>query len=173
MRLALYQPDIPQNTASLMRLCACLGVGLDIVEPCGFTLDDRSLRRVGMDYVRQAEVVRHADFDALRAAGGRIVLLSTKAALPYTRFSFSPGDTLLLGRESAGVPQAVHEACDARVLVPMRSEARALNVALAAALVLGEALRQTNGFVSAEMEGVSTKTCIAPRTPDDTTKDAP
>lgn len=144
MRLALYQPDIPQNTASLMRLCACLGVGLDIVEPCGFRLDDRALKRVGMDYVELVSLTRHGNFDELRGASARLVLLSTKAELPYTDFTFRPDDTLLLGRESAGVPDAIHAACNARVLVPMRREARSLNVALAGAMVLGEALRQTH-----------------------------
>ena len=146
MRLALYQPDIPQNAGSLIRLAACLGVPLDIVEPCGFSLDDRSLRRVGMDYVRAARIVRHVDYDAFAAQANRVVLLTTTATMPYTAFAFAPGDTLLLGRESAGVPEAVHAAVDAAVIVPMRPEARSLNVASAAAMVLGEALRQTDGF---------------------------
>ena len=146
MRLALYQPDIPQNAGSLIRLAACLGVPLDIVEPCGFSLDDRSLRRVGMDYVRAVRMERHVDYGAFAARAGRVVLLTTRASLPYTAFAFAPGDALLLSRESAGVPEAVRAAVDAAVTVPMRPGVRSLNVATAAAMVLGEALRQTGGF---------------------------
>lgn len=148
LRLALYQPDIPQNTGALMRLAACLDVGLDVIEPCGFLLDDRRLRRAGMDYVSLLDWRRHSGWTAflqdLRASTGRrLVLLTTRAALPYTAFAFAPDDVLLVGRESGGVPDAVHAEADARVLVPMRPPARSLNVALAAAMVLGEALRQT------------------------------
>jgi tRNA (cytidine/uridine-2'-O-)-methyltransferase len=151
MRLALFEPDIPQNTGALLRLGACLGVGIDIIEPCGFLLTDRGLKRAGMDYLDLADMRRHASWDrfqadrAAREGGpmGRLVLLTTKAAQPYTGFAFAPDDTLLLGRESAGVPEAVHAAADARVIIPMRPGARALNVTQAAAMVLGEALRQT------------------------------
>jgi tRNA (cytidine/uridine-2'-O-)-methyltransferase len=151
MRLALYQPDIPQNAGSLMRLCACLGVAMDIIEPCGFLLTDRNFRRAGMDYREGLDLTRHESWEAFSARKrGRVVLLSTKAALPFTEFRFTPGDTLLVGRESAGVPDAVHAAADARLLIPMRTGMRSLNVAQAAAMVLGEALRQTQLFPAPE-----------------------
>lgn len=151
MRLALFEPDIPQNAGSLMRLCAALGVAMDIVEPCGFILDDRRLRRAGMDYLEFLDLTRHTSWDAYRRAGqpGRLVLLTTRGAVPYTGFAFAPGDRLMVGSESAGVPDAVHEAADARVVIPLLPRARSLNVAMAAAMVLGEALRQT----AASMEG--------------------
>ena len=155
MRLALYEPDIPQNAGSLLRLGACLGVGVDIIEPCGFLLSDRNFRRAGMDYAAQADISRHVSwrqFQENRASGapdgGRLVLLTTQAAQPYAGFAFAPADTLLVGRESAGVPHEVHESVDARVLIPMRPGLRSLNVAQAAAMVLGEALRQTEKFPS-------------------------
>lgn len=145
MRLVLFEPDIPQNAGTLMRLAAALGVALDLVEPCGFILDDRRLRRAGMDYLDHVDLTRHASWAAFQRdrAAGRVVLLTTRAAVPYTAFAFRPDDLLLLGRESAGVPPEVHEAADARVVIPLRPPARSLNVALAAAMVLGEALRQT------------------------------
>ena len=145
MRLALFEPDIPQNTGALLRLGACLGVGVDIIEPCGFLLDDRRLRRAGMDYLASVELARHASWGRFIEAprAGRLVLLTTRGDIPYHRFAFRPDDTLLLGRESAGVPEAVHDVADARLRVPLRPGARSLNVALAAAVVLGEALRQT------------------------------
>ena len=147
MRLALYEPDIPQNAGSLMRLGACLGVGIDIIEPCGFLLSDRNFRRAGMDYLQSADIRRHASWaQFLEAAPSRLVLLTTKGNLAYTDFAFAPGDTLLMGRESAGVPQEVHDAVDARLVIPLRSGLRSLNVAQAAAMVLGEALRQTSLF---------------------------
>jgi tRNA (cytidine/uridine-2'-O-)-methyltransferase len=148
MRLVLFQPDIPQNAGAMMRLAACLGVGLDLIEPCGFVLDDRKLRRAGMDYLAQVDLIRHASWDAFRAArpGARLVLLTTRARQSYTAFAFRPDDLILVGRESAGVPEAVHQAATAAVLVPLRPPARSLNVALAAALVLGEALRQTDAL---------------------------
>ena len=147
MRLALFEPDIPQNAATIMRSCACLGVGVDIVEPCGFLFSDAGFRRAGLDYLDRAAIVRHPDWAAFRAKlPGRLVLLTTKAALPYTALGFEAADTLLLGRESAGVPDFVHEAADMRLCVPMRPGLRSLNVAQAAAMVLGEALRQTKGF---------------------------
>jgi tRNA (cytidine/uridine-2'-O-)-methyltransferase len=145
LRLALYQPDIPQNAGSLMRLCACLGVGLDIIEPCGFLLSDRNFRRAGLDY--RGEVTRHESWDRFRPRiPGRLLLLTTQAALTYTDFAFDPADTLLTGRESAGVPPSVHAAAEARLLIPMRPGMRSINVAQAAAMVLGEALRQTALF---------------------------
>ena len=149
MRLALYEPDIPPNVGTLIRLGACLGVPLDIIEPCGFPWSDRDLKRAAMDYGALGEVERHSSWESFatnRPEGARIVLLTTKAALPFTGFRFRPSDILLVGRESAGVPAPVHEAADAQVTIPMRPPARSLNMALAAAMVLSEALRQTNGF---------------------------
>lgn len=147
MNLALFEPDIPQNAGTLIRLGACLGVAVDIIEPCGFLFSEPKLKRAGMDYLDQAELTRHASWAAFRAAraGRRLVLLTTKAAEPYTGFAFASDDILLLGRESAGVPDFVHDAADARLLIPMRPGLRSLNVALAAAMVLGEGLRQTAG----------------------------
>jgi tRNA (cytidine/uridine-2'-O-)-methyltransferase len=151
MRLALYEPDIPQNCGALIRLGACLGVAVDIIEPCGFLFSDKGLKRAGMDYLDSAQVVRHASWarflDGHRQNGaGRLVLLTSKAADPYTGFTFAPEDVILLGRESAGVPDAVHDAVDARLRIPMRPGLRSINVAQAAAMVVGEALRQTKGF---------------------------
>jgi tRNA (cytidine/uridine-2'-O-)-methyltransferase len=147
VRLALYQPDIPQNAGSLMRLCACLGLAMDIVEPCGFLLSDRNFRRAGMDYRAGLDLSRHDSWETFRRnRTGRVLLLTTKSAQAYTAFAFAPGDTLLVGRESAGVPEAVHAEVEARLLIPMRAGMRSLNVAQAAAMVLGEALRQTQGF---------------------------
>lgn len=145
MRLALYEPDIPQNTGTIMRLCACLGVTLDIIEPCGFALSDKNLKRAGMDYLDQLDLTRHASWDAFSRAhtGARRVLMTTKSASPYLDFTFQPGDILIAGRESAGVPENVHKAADAAVTIPMAAGARSLNVALASAIVLSEALRQT------------------------------
>jgi len=146
LRLALYQPDIPQNTGTILRLAACLGVPLDIIEPCGFVLDDRRLRRAGMDYLDGVEMTRHSSWEAFRRdRRGRVVLLSTRAETSYLDFRFASGDVLLLGRESAGVPDAVHTAAAARVVVPMTPGARSLNVGMAAAMVLGEAIRQVAG----------------------------
>lgn len=150
MRLALYQPDIAQNTGTLLRLGACLGVPVDVIEPCGFPFSDRGLRRAGLDYLAAAELRRHASWSAFEAArrdsGARLILLTTRARLPYTAFAFRAADILLVGRESAGVPEEVHAAADARLLIPLRPGRRALNVAVAAAMALGEALRQTGGF---------------------------
>jgi tRNA (cytidine/uridine-2'-O-)-methyltransferase len=149
MRLALFQPDIPQNAGALLRLGACLAVPVDIIEPCGFVLSDRRLRRAGMDYLASAELTRHESwpaFVAARTRGARIVLLTTAGAVPYHRFAFAGDDIILLGRESAGVPPEIHDACDARLTIPMRPGLRSLNVALAASMVLGEGLRQTARF---------------------------
>ena len=154
MRIIMYQPDIPQNAGTLFRLAACLGLAVEVIEPCGFLLDDRRLRRAGMDYIEGLSLLRHRSWPAFAAARadtpGRLVLLTTAATLPYTAFAFAPDDALLLGRESAGVPDEVHAAADARVVVPMRPPARSLNVAVAAAMVLGEALRQTGQFPALE-----------------------
>ena len=149
LTVALYQPDIPQNCGTILRMCACLGVGAAIIEPAGFPVSDRHFRRSGMDYLDQVAVERHmswAVFQRSVVKPRRIVLLSTQAAISYAEFAFRPDDILLLGRESAGVPEDVHGAVDARVLVPMRPLMRSLNIAVAAAMVLGEALRQTGGF---------------------------
>lgn len=147
MRLALYEPDIPQNTGTILRLAACLGVGVDLIEPMGFPFDDRRLRRAGMDYLDRVDLRRHPSWAAFRSSSrGRLLLLTTRGEVTLPSFSFRPDDVLLLGRESAGVPEAVHEAADARLRIPMQPGLRSLNVALAAALALGEALRQTNGW---------------------------
>jgi tRNA (cytidine/uridine-2'-O-)-methyltransferase len=152
MRLALYEPDIPQNTGTILRLSACLGVAVDIIEPCGFVFDDRRLRRAGMDYLDAVDLTRHTSWNAYRIwrtgseRAGRLVLLTTKSDMLYTDFSYASSDTLLLGRESGGVPPEVDEAADASLVIPMKAGLRSLNVAVAAAMVLGEALRQTEGF---------------------------
>jgi tRNA (cytidine/uridine-2'-O-)-methyltransferase len=148
MHLALYQPDIAQNAGTMLRLCACLGVGAHIIEPAGFQWSQASLRRAGLDYLDHVEVTRHISFDRFQAQrpGGRLVLLSTRGGNAYFGFRFEADDVLMVGRESAGVPDAVHACADATVRVPMARGMRSLNVAVAAAMVLGEALRQTGGF---------------------------
>lgn len=150
LHLALFQPDIPQNTGTMLRLCACLGIAAEIIEPAGFPVSDRAFRRAGMDYLDEVSITRHASWQAFETwraqSGRRLVLATTRGALPYTDFAFAPGDIVLMGRESAGVPDDVHAAADARILVPMRPNARSLNVAVTAAMILGEALRQTGGF---------------------------
>jgi len=147
MRLALYQPDQPGNTGTLIRTAACLAVGIDVIEPCGFPFSVHALRRAGLDYVPKALIRHHADFGIFQAqADGRLVLLTTKASTVYTDFSFAPDDILIVGRESAGVPDAVHEVMDGRIRIPMAVGMRSVNVAIAAAMVLGEALRQVSGF---------------------------
>jgi tRNA (cytidine/uridine-2'-O-)-methyltransferase len=150
MRLALYEPDIPQNTGTILRLAACLGVAVDVVQPAGFDMTDRALRRAGLDYLAHVEIEQHESFAAFqtrrRERGSRLVLLTTRAATAYADFAFVQMDTLLLGRESAGVPQAVHAAADASVRIPIRAGLRSLNVAVAAAIVVGEALRQTGSL---------------------------
>jgi len=149
MRVALYQPDIPQNTGTILRLCGCLGIEAHIIEPAGFPASDRAFRRAGMDYLDAVAITRHAswpNFEAWRrAAACRLVLFTTRATTRYLDFSFAPDDVLLFGRESAGAPERVHAAADARLLIPMRPRIRSLNVAMAAALAVGEALRQTGG----------------------------
>ncbi len=147
LMLALYQPDIPQNAGTMLRMCACLDVAAAIIEPAGFPVSDRHFRRAGMDYLDALTIDRHVSFAAFETwragTGRRLVLLSTKAELAYTAFAYHPDDILLVGRESAGVPEAVHAAADIRVVIPIRPSLRSLNVAVAAALVVGEALRQT------------------------------
>jgi tRNA (cytidine/uridine-2'-O-)-methyltransferase len=150
MGIALFQPDIPQNLGGAIRLCACLGCRLEIIEPCGFPLSDRSLKRAALDYGARAEVTSHVSWthfigDPARKSG-RLVLFTTRGARAFTDFVYAPGDTLLFGRESAGVPDEVHAAAGARLLIPLAAGARSLNVVAAAAMGLGEALRQTNGF---------------------------
>ena len=146
LRIALYQPDIAGNTGTILRFAACLGLGVDIIEPAGFPLSDKSFKRAGMDYLEMAALTRHVDWNAFedrrKKDGRRLVLLSTKAATPYTNFSFADGDMLLFGRESAGVPDPVHQAADARLTIPMQGSARSINVALSVAMVAGEAVRQ-------------------------------
>ena len=146
MRLALFEPDIPQNTGALLRLAACFGVAVDLIEPLGFLLDDRRVKRVALDYLGNLAVRRHeswATFLSERDPASRLVLLTTTGGMPLHQFAFAASDTLLLGRESAGVPEPVHRAAGARVVIPMRPPARSLNVALAGAVALFEALRQT------------------------------
>ena len=149
LRIALYQPDIAGNTGTILRLAACLGLSVDIIEPAGFDISDRSLKRAGMDYLAAVTLTRHVSwnrFEEWRAESGRrLVLASTKAAGLYTDFVYLPDDILLFGRESAGVPDRVHETADGRVLIPMVEGQRSINVALSAAMICGEALRQT-GF---------------------------
>lgn len=151
MRLALYQPDIPQNTGTMLRLAACLGVAVDVIGPAGFDLSDRALRRAGLDYLPAATLLHHRSMESFLAnrALGRLVLLSTRGSVAHHAFEFLASDTLLLGRESAGVPDHVHALVDARIHIPMVAGLRSLNVAVAAAIALGEGLRQTSGFPAA------------------------
>ncbi len=155
MRLALYQPDIPQNAGAMLRMAACLAVGVDVIEPCGFVWSDRHLRRAGMDYLDRVELVRHSSWQAFLASrgdgAGRLVLLTTAGVTAHTGIAFRPDDSLIVGRESVGVPADVHDAADARILVPMAAGARSLNVALAAAMAVGEALRQTGALPGARI----------------------
>ncbi|MEH6546539.1 MAG: tRNA (cytidine(34)-2'-O)-methyltransferase [Sneathiella sp.] len=148
MRLALYQPDIAPNVGTLLRLGACLGVPVDIIEPCGFPFGAKDLRRSVMDYADSVDVTRHISWTTFTRSVGnqRIILLSTQSASAYTDFSYRDSDVLLLGRESAGVPKEIHESVDHRVVIPMNAGMRSINVAIAAAMVLGEGLRQTGQF---------------------------
>ena len=147
LRIALFQPDIPGNAGTILRMAACLGAAVDIIEPAGFDLSDRALRRAGMDYLSAVPLDRHLNWEAFESwrasSGRRLVLATTLAARPYLQERFRPDDILLFGRESAGVPEAVHSRADARILIPMVAGQRSLNVAVAAAMVFGEALRQT------------------------------
>lgn len=147
MRIALHQPDIAGNVGTILRLSACFGVGVDIIEPCGFAFSERALRRSGMDYAEAVDVTRHADWSDFRQKiTGRIILLSTKADLTLVNARFEPDDILLFGSEGAGVPDDVHKAADLRVRIPMRAGFRSLNVAVSAGIALAEALRQTKGW---------------------------
>jgi tRNA (cytidine/uridine-2'-O-)-methyltransferase len=150
MRLALFQPDIPQNLGAAVRLGACMGVPVDVVEPCGFPLSDRAIHRAAMDYAEKAEVTRHASWsrflEAPERGAGRLLLFTTRGAEPFHKFRYRPDDVLLFGRESAGAPDEVHQAADARLFIPLAAGARSLNLVNAAAMALGEALRQTDGF---------------------------
>ena len=150
MRLALFQPDIPQNLGGAIRLAACLGAALEVIEPCAFPLSDRSLKRASLDYGPQAEVVRRGSWSAFLAAPergeGRLVLFTTRGAIPHHRFAFEAGDTLLFGQESAGAPEAVHAAAQARVFIPIRAETRSLNLVTACAMGLAEALGQLQAW---------------------------
>ena len=145
MRIALFEPEIAQNVGAILRLGACLGVAVDLIEPMGFEWDDRRVRRTAMDYIDHVAITRHPGFDAFKATIGaqRLILLTTKATQSTYDFSFLPDDILLFGKESAGVPLAIADACDARLRIPIRSEVRSMNLATSAALALGEALRQT------------------------------
>jgi tRNA (cytidine/uridine-2'-O-)-methyltransferase len=151
MRIALYEPDIPQNTGTILRLCACLQLAAHIIEPAGFPVTDRAFRRAGMDYLDRVSISRHGSFEAFedwrRAGRLQLVLLTTAAETSYLDHAFRDDQVLLFGRESAGVPAAVHAAADARLRIPIAEGLRSLNVAMAVALVAGEALRQTGGFV--------------------------
>jgi tRNA (cytidine/uridine-2'-O-)-methyltransferase len=150
MQIALYQPDIPQNAGTILRLCACLGVAAHLIEPAGFPISDRHFRRAGMDYLDQVEISRHASWAAFedwrRGADLRLILFTTSGADSYLDHAFGPRDVLLFGRESAGVPDEVQAAADARLLIPMRPGMRSINIAMSAAMALGEALRQTKAF---------------------------
>ena len=149
MRLALFEPDIAQNTGALLRLAACLGVAVDLIEPCGFLLDDRRLKRAVLDYAADLTICRHASWEAFlarRASQSRLILMTTTGTTPLHRFMFAADDTILLGRESAGVPEEVHRAAATRVVIPLRPGARSLNVVLAGAIALAEGLRQTGLF---------------------------
>jgi len=146
MHLALYEPDIPQNTGTILRLCACLGLTAHIIGPAGFPTSDRAFRRAGLDYLDAVSLIRHTSWPAFevwrRAKGSRLVLFTTAATARYLDFRYRDDDVLLFGRESAGVPEEVHACADARLVIPMRAAMRSLNVALAAAIACGEALRQ-------------------------------
>jgi tRNA (cytidine/uridine-2'-O-)-methyltransferase len=152
MHIALYQPDIAQNTGTILRLCACLGLHAHVIEPAGFPASDRAFRRAGMDYLDNVALARHASWEAFllwrkaQAPVPRLVVFSTSATTPYFEHVFAPDEVLLFGRESAGLPAEVHALADARLVIPMRPGLRSLNVAVAAAMAIGEALRQTGGF---------------------------
>ncbi|EFO31728.1 tRNA/rRNA methyltransferase [Roseibium sp. TrichSKD4] len=148
--LALYQPDIPQNTGTMVRMAACLGVDVHLIEPAGFPISNSALKRAGMDYLERARLIRHLNFDTFdnwrQSENRRLLLLTTKSSDSYTNFIFKDSDILLLGRESSGVPETVHEGVDARLTIPMAEGLRSINVAISAGMVLGEALRQTDAF---------------------------
>ena len=151
MRIALFEPEIAGNVGAVLRLAACMGAAVDLIEPMGFRWDDRRVRRTAMDYIDHVEIARHASFDAFRSAIGsrRLILFTTKSRQSAYDFAFAAGDVLLFGKESAGVPPAVAEACVARVRIPIQPAVRSLNLAMSAALALGEALRQTGSLPTA------------------------
>ena len=157
MRIALYQPDIPQNAGTIMRMAACLDLDVDLIEPAGFDASDRNLRRSGLDYLHHLRLTRHASWEAFQewrmtaSAPPRLILLTTRATTSHLAMRFVADDILLLGRESAGVPEPVHETADHRIRIPMREGLRSLNVAVSAAIVVGEALRQISGFPGASV----------------------
>jgi tRNA (cytidine/uridine-2'-O-)-methyltransferase len=165
VEIALYQPDIPPNAATILRMAACFGLTCRIIEPAAFAWSDSSFRRAGLDYLDRARMIRHSSWASFRAEtpGRRLILITTKAALPYTEFSFEPNDTLLMGRETSGVPPEVHDAVDARLLIPMRPGNRSLNVAIACAIVTGEALRQLHGFGTLTETGDQDRSAPAPK----------
>jgi tRNA (cytidine/uridine-2'-O-)-methyltransferase len=146
MRIALYQPEIAGNVGAILRLAACLDVPVDIIDPCGFAFSDKKLRRSGMDYAERVVIARHADWASFRAAAGRLVLMSSKASVPIDQFSFSPDDTLLMGQESAGVPDDVRAQCDAAIRIPMAAGLRSFNISVATGIAMFEALRQTGAL---------------------------
>lgn len=150
LALALYEPDIPQNAGTLMRFGACMGIPVHLIEPAGFPTSDKSFLRAGMDYLEAVTLIRHISFakfeESRRLNGNRLILATTKAALPYYEIAFQPGDIVMMGRESAGVPPRVHEAADLRITIPLKPPMRSLNVAVSAAMILGEAMRQTHAF---------------------------
>lgn len=148
MRIALYQPDIPQNAGATFRLAACMGLPVDVIEPAGFVMSDAHLRRAGMDYLDQVDIIRHISWEAYLAATppARLILLTTTATQRHVDFTFDANDTLLVGRESSGAPEEVHARADARLRVPLNPDTRSLNVVTALTFVVGEALRQTDGY---------------------------
>ncbi|WP_343612735.1 tRNA (cytidine(34)-2'-O)-methyltransferase [Novosphingobium sp.] len=148
MRIALFEPEIAGNVGAVLRLCACFATAVDLIEPMGFTWDDRRVRRAAMDYIDHVTITRHASFEAFRAGIGtqRLVLFTTKTDRSAYDFTYRPDDILLFGKESAGVPAAVSDVCDARVRIPMQPQVRSMNLATTAALALGEALRQTGSL---------------------------
>jgi tRNA (cytidine/uridine-2'-O-)-methyltransferase len=166
IQVALYEPDIPQNTGTILRLAACLGLVAHIIEPAGFPISDRAFRRAGMDYLDQVTILRHESWEAFEAwravAGVRLVLFTTGAKTSYLDHAFRNDDLLLFGRESAGVPETVHRAAQARLVIPMRSGLRSLNVAIAAAMAVGEAMRQTGGFSASTAQAAAQESVSGP-----------
>ena len=146
LKIALFEPDIPQNTAAIIRTCACLGVGLEIIEPCGFLLSDRRFKRVVMDYMENKEIKFYQSFDRFYKdkENHRIILMTTKASISYTKFKFEKNDTILFGRESAGVPEKIHKLIKNKLKIPMKNNKRSLNISSSVAIILAESLRQTN-----------------------------
>ena len=147
-KIALFEPDIPQNTAAIIRTCACLGANLEIIEPCGFLLSDKRFKRVVMDYIEEKNIKFHKSFNEFLKSkeNQRIILMTTKASISYTKFKFEENDTILFGRESSGVPEKVHKIIKNRLMIPMKNNKRSLNLATAVAIVLAESLKQTKFF---------------------------